>query len=145
MAAFRRKQVSIQVRRNWTLPNSGGFNERGEALYVAAARVDDIYYFTSVEDGASIVTYTDEVGDRHKMSNFLVLALRRDPSDITPPYPCIPGGAMDPTGPLYWLKFWPEKDPDYIAASESAREDDNHLQSLLSSFDGHVGARGGIR
>ncbi len=42
---------------------------------------------------------------------------------------------MDQTGPLCWLKFWPQKDPDYRAASASAKSDDRHLESLLNSYD----------
>lgn len=33
-----------------------------------------------------------------------------------------------------WLVFWPEKDPDYSAASESARKDDEHLELLLNDL-----------
>ncbi len=67
------------------------------------------------------MTYTDELGDEHKAYGFFVLALRHDPSDATPPYPRTSAGAMDPTGPLHWLNFWPRKDPDYCALSDSAR------------------------
>ncbi len=118
-------------------PILAGFNQCGEALYVAAVEMGGIYYFTSVEDGAWTVTYADEEGNEYRTKEFLVLALRHDPSDATPPYPRTCTGAMDPTGPLHWLKFWPEKDPDFVAASISARDDDNHLESLLNSFDGN--------
>jgi len=121
-------------------PILAGFGPRGEELYVAAAKVYDVYYFSYVRDGAWTVTYTDEVGKEHKTDKFFVLVLRHDPSDINPPYPRTPSGAVDPTGPLHWLKFWPEKDPDYVAVSDSARDDDDHLQSLLNSFDGKTSA-----
>jgi len=119
-------------------PILAGTNQRGGELYVAAAKVDGIYYLTCVEDGAKFVTYTDEIGDEHVTKIFYVLALRHDPSDATPPYPRTPAGAMDPTGPLHWLKFWPEEDPDSVALSDSARIDDNHLESLLNGFDGNT-------
>ncbi len=38
-----------------------------------------------------------------KRDEFFVLALRHDPSDSPPPYPRIPVGAIDQTGPSYWL------------------------------------------
>jgi len=120
-------------------PILAGANQHGEELYVAAAKVDSTYYFTCVEGGAESVTYTDEVGDQHGTDNFFVLALRYDPSDVTPPYPHTPAGAMDPTGPLHWLKFWPERDPDYIALSDSA-SDDRRLESLLNSFSENTSA-----
>ncbi len=119
-------------------PILAGTNQHGEELYVAAAKVDDIYYFTCVEDGAKSARYTDEIGDVQETEEFFVLALRYDPSDATPPYPPTHAGAMDPTGPLHWLKFWPEKDPDYVALSDSAREDDDHLEALLNSFHGNT-------
>ncbi len=45
---------------------------------------------------------------------YRVIALRHNPSDMLPPYPRIPEGAMDQTGPLFWLKFWPRRDPDLV-------------------------------
>ncbi len=39
-------------------------------------------------------------GDAYETMDFFVLALRYDPSDLTPPYPRIPAGAVDPTGPV---------------------------------------------
>ncbi len=119
-------------------PILAGYGQHGEALYIAAAEVDGIYYFTCVEDGARAAKYTDEMGDKHITDKFLILALRHDPSDVSPPYPRTSTGAMDPTGPLHWLKFWPEKDPDYCALSDSAKDDDDHLESLLDSFDGNT-------
>ncbi len=39
---------------------------------------------------------------------------------------------MDPTGPVSWLRFWPEKDPEYY---EDARLTDDHLlESFLDRF-----------
>jgi len=105
------------------------------ALYVAAVKDEFGYHFTSVQDGARMVRYTDENGDMRGADVFFVLALRHDPGyDLSPPYPRIPRGAIDPTGPLYWLKFWPQKDTDYCAASDSAKADDGHLELVLNSY-----------
>jgi len=118
-------------------PILAGYRDES-VLYVAAVKINQVYYFTCVEEGAYSVTYTDEFGETHNSRQFLVLTLRHDPSDITQPYPHIPDGAMDPTGPLHWLKFWPEKDPDYLAASDSAAMDDNLLEAHLRSCDGRA-------
>ncbi len=76
--------------------------------------------------------YTDEVGETHTTTEFFVLSLRHDPSDVVPPYPRARKGAMDPTGPVSWLRFWPYKDPDYF---EDARlVDDRLLESFLDDF-----------
>lgn len=95
-------------------PILAGHDGSGEPLYVAAIRVGEVWYFTSVTNGAAEATYADELGEVHTVREFFVLALRYDPSDLQQPYPPTRKGAMDPTGPLYWLKFWPEKDPDYF-------------------------------
>lgn len=120
-------------------PILAGNNELGRALFICAVRVEQCYHFTCLEDGASSVRYTDEIGDTHITEKFLVLALRYDPSDRTPPYPQRHSRAMDPTGPLHWLRFWPETDPDYVAPSELARVDDGHFVSILAPFSPGVG------
>ncbi len=60
---------------------------------------------------------------------FKVLVLRHDPSDMHPPYPSSPKGAMDPTGPLHWLAFWPQKDP--LAEFPRDEEYEGHHLSLI--------------
>ncbi len=120
-------------------PILAGYDERGAPLYVAAIKHKFVCYFTCVKNGTWTAKYTDEVGDTHESKEFFVLALCHDPSDLKPPYPRIPGGALDQTGPLCWLTFWPKKDPDYCAASDSARLDDSHLEALLDSYDGKSG------
>lgn len=116
-------------------PISAGYDRHGNSLYIAAVKRKFVFYFTCVKDGASTARYTDEIGDTHETNNFVVLVLRHDPTDLMPTYPRIPGGAMDQTGPLFWLKFWPQKNPDYSPTSDSAKSDDNHLESLLDSYD----------
>lgn len=112
------------------------FYRRRVPLYVAVVRSGDIWYFTCVEEGACQVTYTDEVGDVQTTHDFFVLALRHNPSDTTPPYPCTRRGAMDPTGPIFWLRFWPERDPDYY--EDSRLTDDLHLESFLDGLRDRV-------
>ncbi|KLO09292.1 hypothetical protein SCHPADRAFT_943742 [Schizopora paradoxa] len=104
-------------------------------LYVAAVRVKDIWYFTCVEEGALSATYTDEIGNTITTHDFFVLALRHNPSDLTPPYPRTRRGAMDPTGPVFWLRFWPEKGPDYF--EDSRLVDDCRLELFLNRFRVH--------
>ncbi|KLO05453.1 hypothetical protein SCHPADRAFT_1002900 [Schizopora paradoxa] len=94
----------------------------------------DLWYFTTVEDGADLATYVDEVGEEHMSDMFFVLALRHDPSDVIPPYPRTRKGAMDPTGPLHWLSFWPKKDPDYFE-DERLRKPDDALESILVGME----------
>jgi len=115
-------------------PILAGYDQDGMTFYVAAVKIEFVYHFTCVEDGARTARYTDEIGDTYETDEFFVLALRHDPSDFTPPYPRIPAGAMDQTGPLYWLKFWPQKDPEYCAVSETAKSDDKNLESFLDSY-----------
>ncbi len=54
--------------------------------------------------------YMDALGDTNITNKFYVLVLRQSPSDMFPPYPLVPKGAIDPTGLLFWLKLWPEWD-----------------------------------
>ncbi|KLO10264.1 hypothetical protein SCHPADRAFT_907014, partial [Schizopora paradoxa] len=111
-------------------PILAGYGWRGKPLYVAAVRSDFSWYLTCVPDGASAVTYLDEIGEPHTVNEFFVLALRQDPVDCVPPYPPTRQGAMDPTGPLSWLRFWPSKDPEYY---EDVRlTDDRILESFLN-------------
>jgi len=113
-------------------PILAGYDDTGEPLYVAVVRVDLLWHFTTVRDGTSIVFYSDEVGQTHMAEKFIVLALRHDPCDSPVPYPRARKGAMDPTGPVFWLRFWPEKDPEYF---EDARLTDDHLlESFLDEF-----------
>lgn len=111
-------------------PILAGYDFSGDPLYVAAICVEYLWYFTCVKDSSSIAIYTDEVGDRHSTHDFFVLALRHNPSDLPSPYPRPRSGSMDPTGPVFWLKLWPEKDPDYY--DDVRLSDDQHLVSFLN-------------
>lgn len=117
-------------------PILGGYDILGWPLYVAAIHLEYLWYFTGVEEGAKVAKYNDELGTTHATTKFFVLALRYDPSDTPPPYLRARKGAMDPTGPVSWLKLWPEKDPDYF---EDARliADDDRLTSFLDGISDH--------
>ncbi|KLO18769.1 hypothetical protein SCHPADRAFT_993226 [Schizopora paradoxa] len=89
----------------------------GTEYYVAAVVVHHVYYFSYVKVGATSVEYTDECGEPHTSSQFFVLARRnRDDSTFT------------------WRSFWPQRDPEYCGVSSSARQDDEHLLSLLNDM-----------
>ncbi|KLO08604.1 hypothetical protein SCHPADRAFT_931694 [Schizopora paradoxa] len=106
-----------------------------DPFYIAVARLkpDSPWYFTTIKDGASSVKYTDEDGEEHIKSDFFVLALRHDPTDIPPPpYSHLRKGAKDPTGPVYWLKYWPHKDSQY--ADREVPSDDRLLEPFLNAL-----------
>ncbi len=89
-----------------------GYDNSENAVYLAwiPATGD----FACITDDASTVTYVDHFGgDTHTTTEFCVLALRYDPCDVIPHPSRAINGALDPTGPLFWLQLWPEKDPDY--------------------------------
>ncbi|KLO09051.1 hypothetical protein SCHPADRAFT_1000526 [Schizopora paradoxa] len=113
-------------------PILAGYGAFGEPLYIASVRVGDIWHFTTVTNDAAEATYIDEVGDVHTVQTFFVLALRHDPTDLRPPHPRKRPGAMDPTGPFFWLKFWPKKDPDYF--EDERLRDDRLLEPILDEF-----------
>jgi len=114
-------------------PILAGYDSSGNPLFVAAVRIEFLCYFAPVAEGASTLTYQDELGDEHVSHGFFVLALRHNPSDISPPYPRARAGAMDPTGPLYWLRCWPERDPEYFE-DELLEGDDRRFESALSGI-----------
>lgn len=91
--------------------------------FVAAVKVNHVYYFTCVEYGSTIAEYVDETGERHVSDSFFLLTRNRIDDD---------DGEDD--SQLQWLEFWPNKDPDYTPATDSARRDDEHLEALLNSY-----------
>ncbi|KLO09816.1 hypothetical protein SCHPADRAFT_943346 [Schizopora paradoxa] len=108
--------------------------ETGEELYIAAVRreVDSVWYFSTIKDGASSVTYTDEIGKEHIARSFFVLALRHDPIDLPLQDVRRRTGAKDPTGPVYWVEIWPREDTQY--SSGARLREDRLLESLLSDL-----------
>ncbi len=118
-------------------PLLAGYSSGKKPYYVAAVRIDLRWYFTCVTDGASTANYTDEMSETRVTDEFFVLALRHDPpltSDLRHPR-----GALDPTGPVFWLRFWPEKDPSYYEPEDGRlRDDDRLLEAFLNEVFAYV-------
>ncbi|KLO06077.1 hypothetical protein SCHPADRAFT_946404 [Schizopora paradoxa] len=108
-----------------TFSSVGHFPIRASGnFYVAAVKVKHIYYFTTVKEGDCRVTYTDENGDVHYSVIFYVLINRH----------------VCPIPALVWREFWPRRDPLYRPESDSAKLDDEHLESclnILQEFEHH--------
>lgn len=84
-----------------------GTRDTGESLYLAAEEDDNSGYKITCARNGEII---GAMGTQR--SKFWVFVQTQNPLDIPPPFSHIPKGAMDPSGPLYWLKIWPERDPD---------------------------------
>ncbi|KLO08855.1 hypothetical protein SCHPADRAFT_981278 [Schizopora paradoxa] len=88
-----------------------GFDESNRALYFA--NVDD--FEACVVEGSTSAVFTNNksVKETKTCLEFNVRALRFDPSDANNTVSSRRDirGAMDPTGPLHWRRFWPTKDP----------------------------------
>ncbi|KLO09826.1 hypothetical protein SCHPADRAFT_892831 [Schizopora paradoxa] len=106
----------------------------GEPLYVAFVRLDfnSPWYFTTVKDGASSAKYMNEIGEEQISQDFFVLALRHDPVDRPPQDVHDRTGTKDPTGPVYWVEFWPKKDAHYV--NDERLRDGRHLESFLDDL-----------
>ncbi len=92
-------------------PVLAGLDPTGEPLYIA---INDhpghhFHIFTCIKDGASHAAFINEDGEMEIIHHFHILVLRHDPIDSSPI--STPEGAMDPTGPVFWLNYWPKKDP----------------------------------
>lgn len=97
-----------------------GYNEGRRPLFAAAVKVDHVYHFTCVEDGDSVARFKDEVGEERESCTFFVLAeIRSDEAEGQP---------------NTWQPLWPTRSPDYLPASASAEDDDEHLVALLNSY-----------
>ncbi|KLO09035.1 hypothetical protein SCHPADRAFT_582783 [Schizopora paradoxa] len=114
-------------------PILGGYDAHGAPLYVAAIHLEYLWYFTSVKEGAKSAKYIDELGKTHVTTKFFVLGLRYDPCDTPPPYPRARRGAMDATGPVSWMRLWPEKDPEYFE-DDCLVTEDRRLTTFLDEF-----------
>ncbi len=92
-------------------PVLAGLDPTGEPLYIAIIDRPWHHYqiFACIKDGTSHATFINEDGESETVECFHVLVLRHDPVNLFPT--SVPEGAMDPTGPLFWLESWPNKDP----------------------------------
>lgn len=120
--------------------------ESEEPSYLATAR-DTVTtkssrkYITTVKEGDSVVMYYDRNGEAKFTDDFQVLALRYDPMDF--PVDSMVylwrdlrsrAGSLDPTGPVYWLQYYPEMDPEFF---EDAKEEVPYkLMRVLGSLNG---------
>ncbi|KLO04716.1 hypothetical protein SCHPADRAFT_896812 [Schizopora paradoxa] len=114
-------------------PILGGYDAHGTPLYVVAIHLEYLWYFTNVKEGAKVAKYIDELGKTHVTTKFFILGLRYDPCDTPPPYPRARKGAMDPTGPVSWMRLWPEKDPEYFE-DDCLVSEDRRLTSFLDDI-----------
>ncbi|KLO09824.1 hypothetical protein SCHPADRAFT_892829 [Schizopora paradoxa] len=116
-------------------PILAGFDfETKEPLFVSVVFKENYspWYFTTVKNGASSVKYTDELGEDYISQHFFVLVLRHDPIDLPPQDIRHRAGAKDPTGPVYWVEFWPKKDAQYF--SDERLRDDRLLKLLMNNL-----------
>ncbi len=65
------------------------------------------------------------------VTSFCVIVLRHNPVDSKPIN--IPAGAMDPTGPVFWLDYWPKRDPSHPNEREFL-EEEQRLEFALVAF-----------
>lgn len=130
---------------HWHYPVLAGFDsDTGEPLYIAVERSSsygDIPLFTCIRNGASHATFINSVGELETVDEFYVLVLRHDPVNSKPNV--IPKGAMDSTGPIFWLNYWPKRDPS-IPNDPTFERIDQYLERILKMItgrtkDGHFG------
>ncbi|KLO08601.1 hypothetical protein SCHPADRAFT_893754 [Schizopora paradoxa] len=82
-------------------------------------------YIATVKEGNSAAIYHDEDGKLQATHIFEVLVLRHEPVDLHTHsrasqwiefQPC--AGSLDPTGTVFWLQYFPKKDPDFFEDAE---------------------------
>ncbi|KLO16301.1 hypothetical protein SCHPADRAFT_901686 [Schizopora paradoxa] len=75
--------------------------------------------------------------------DFQILVLRHDPVDF-PRYRSYVHkhnilrpreGAMDPTGPVYWLRYFPDTDPDIVEDARCLAECEGNLRKWMEERD----------
>jgi len=111
-------------------PILAGFDSCGKEVYVARDSEVSEDPVACVTSGDSTIQFEGWNGKPMKSSSFWVLGLRQNPSDMYPPYPCAPEGAVDSTGPLHWLAFWPTKDSDFPTEFQNQK-----ILGLLDNLD----------
>ncbi|KLO18446.1 hypothetical protein SCHPADRAFT_886159 [Schizopora paradoxa] len=112
-------------------PILAGLKASGEELYIARSK----FYrsFACVAEGDSTICVEGRLGKDFEEDIFSVLCLRHDPCDSLPPYPHRSKGGKDSTGPLSWIRFWPDKDVDFPAHHYNT-EELIRLETFLNVF-----------
>lgn len=117
-------------------PILAGYGKSRNALYVGRTTRQypgwDAYLCST--DGALATSFSD--GFQYQRSNCTdLLVLRHNPSDLLPERVSTIEGAVDPTGPLTWRKFWPEKDPGLRRLfNDKSRSILENLDALLADM-----------
>ncbi|KLO08597.1 hypothetical protein SCHPADRAFT_1000827 [Schizopora paradoxa] len=107
-------------------------------LALVTTQNDGIWIYAAVREGDSFATYLDFHGKVQVTNNFRVLVLRSDPVDF--PYTWDwdkfrhREGALDPTGPVYWLQYFPERDPDMFENVEGNMP--REMKEMFTSLNG---------
>lgn len=113
--------------------------ELGKPLYLALIFLDGKHQFKvgTVQEGESTAVYFDDSGDTKETMDFQILVLRHDPIDkfsnnscraCNPLWPRM--GAMDPTGPMHWVQYFPQRNTDLIKdATGCLKEHESHFLS----------------
>ncbi len=110
-------------------PILAGLDSRtGGPLYVAQHNELNSM-LTCVKNGASHATFINADGRTETVNEFRVPVLRHDPVNLDSI--SVPEGAMDPTGPVFWLKYWPKRDPS-LPEDPTFTALDQHLESVLT-------------
>ncbi|KLO12150.1 hypothetical protein SCHPADRAFT_941480 [Schizopora paradoxa] len=126
VASFMRSDLNSPFNSTSHYPILASLDDSGVSFYLALVYRPDNewhmrHFFTSVKDGDTVATWYDEHGRANITSDFTVLVLRHDPTDFPIGRNDYPWqffrprtGALDPTGPIYWLQYFPEKDPEFF-------------------------------
>lgn len=99
-------------------PIFAGFSASGESYYVALAEAkggdsEPVSFIAAcVANKATAVTWTNHLGETELSQRFYIAVLRRDPVDFPPQGNSSVNNRrrIDPTGPLFWNRFWPDGD-----------------------------------
>ncbi|KLO07531.1 hypothetical protein SCHPADRAFT_1001605 [Schizopora paradoxa] len=126
-------------------PLLAGYNSNDEALFVALKDPLEPRVFTCIKDGASYAEFRKRSGETEIARAFYVLVLRYDPVDFEPEknskrgIGVAPEGAMDPTGPVFWINLWPRSDASFPIS--------NFVEDLryLGSIEKHLGLRSHLK
>ncbi|KLO12128.1 hypothetical protein SCHPADRAFT_891022 [Schizopora paradoxa] len=126
VTSFMRPDLKSQFNSTSHYPILAFYDDSGVPFYlVFASRFTKErgmrHFFTSVKDGDTVATWYDEIGRANITSDFKVLVLRHDPIDFPVGRNDFPWGftqprtgSVDPTGPIYWLQYFPERDPEFF-------------------------------